>query len=170
MPFYFLLWANSCSYCCHFSIVDFHICTNLQQHLALDPEAQRVMRSGAAVVLPAFEYVEQDEGYDSATFPKNKEALIQLVQEKKITTFHDFFPKGHNATDYERWYVSDAVYKVTTYQHSYEPYVILRKEGTPWCDERFVGYGANKAVSIIVSVVQNLKEGSCYLPDDPRNI
>lgn len=128
------------------------------------------MRSGAAVVLPAFEYVEQDEGYDSATFPKNKEALIQLVQEKKITTFHDFFPKGHNATDYERWYVSDAVYKVTTYQHSYEPYVILRKEGTPWCDERFVGYGANKAVSIIVSVVQNLKEGSCYLPDDPRNI
>ncbi|KAF9386017.1 hypothetical protein CPB97_004206 [Podila verticillata] len=128
--------------------VDFHICTNLQRHLALDPEAQRVMRSGAAVVLPAFEYVEQDDGYDSATFPKNKEALIQLVQEKKITTFHDFFPKGHNATDYEKWYVSDAVYKVTAYQHSYEPYVILKKEGTPWCDERFVGYGANKAACL----------------------
>ncbi|KAG0030301.1 hypothetical protein BGZ81_002838 [Podila clonocystis] len=128
--------------------VDFHICTNLQRHLALDPEARRVMRSGAAVVLPAFEYVEQDDGYDSATFPKNKEALIQLVQEKKITTFHDFFPKGHNATDYEKWYVSDTVYKVTTYQHSYEPYVILKKEGTPWCDERFVGYGANKAACL----------------------
>lgn len=128
------------------------------------------MRSGAAVVLPAFEYVEQDDGYDSATFPKNKEALIQLVQEKKITTFHDFFPKGHNATDYEKWYVSDAVYKVTAYQHSYEPYVILKKEGTPWCDERFVGYGANKAVSIVVSGRSKFEGvGSCCLPDNSHN-
>ena len=72
--------------------------------------------------------------------------MIRLVEEKKITTFHDFFPKGHNATDYEQWYSTNSVYKVMAYQHSYEPYVILKKEGTPWCDERFVGYGANKAV------------------------
>ncbi|KAK3822652.1 MAG: glycosyl-transferase for dystroglycan-domain-containing protein [Benniella sp.] len=128
--------------------VDFHICTNLQRHLSLDPKAREVMRSGAAVVLPAFEYVEQEDGIDSATFPKNKEALIQLVQEHKISTFHDFFPKGHNVTDYEQWYNFDSVYKVTAYQHSYEPYVILKKEGTPWCDERFIGYGANKAACL----------------------
>ncbi|KAG0313539.1 hypothetical protein BGZ99_008824 [Dissophora globulifera] len=128
--------------------VDFHICTNLQRHLSLDARAREVMRSGAAVVLPAFEYVDQDDGIDSTTFPKNKEALIRLVEEHKITTFHDFFPKGHNSTDYERWYATDSVYKVTAYQHSYEPYAIMRKEGTPWCDERFIGYGANKAACL----------------------
>ncbi|ORZ10658.1 glycosyl-transferase for dystroglycan-domain-containing protein [Lobosporangium transversale] len=128
--------------------VDFHICTDLQRHLSLDAKARGVLSSGAAVVLPAFEYVKQDDGIDSATFPKDKQALIQLVQKKKITTFHDFFPRGHNATDYEQWYKSDSVYKVTTYQHSYEPYAIMRKEGTPWCDERFIGYGANKAACL----------------------
>lgn len=129
------------------SIVDFHICTNLQRHLSLDARAREVMRAGNAVVLPAFEYVEQEEGVDSTTFPKNKQSLRQLFDQKRITTFHDFFPKGHNATDYETWFSTDEVYKVTAYQHSYEPYVVLHKEGTPWCDERFIGYGANKAVS-----------------------
>ncbi|KAF9920860.1 hypothetical protein FBU30_009195 [Linnemannia zychae] len=128
--------------------VDFHICTNLQHHLSLDPEARRLMKSGAAVLLPAFEYVDQEDGIDSATFPTDKAAVYKLVQEKKLTIFHDFFLRGHNATDYARWYQADSVYKVTTYQHSYEPYVILKKEGTPWCDERFVGYGANKAACL----------------------
>ncbi|KAG0302543.1 hypothetical protein BGZ97_002310 [Linnemannia gamsii] len=128
--------------------VDFHICTNLQHHLSLDPEARRLMKSGVAVLLPAFEYVDQEDGIDSVTFPKDKDAVYKLVQEKKLTIFHDFFLKGHNATDYERWYKTDSVYKVTAYQHSYEPYVILKKEGTPWCDERFVGYGANKAACL----------------------
>ncbi|KAF9925163.1 hypothetical protein FBU30_004997 [Linnemannia zychae] len=128
--------------------VDFHICTNLQRHLSLDPKARAIMRAGNAVVLPAFEYVEQEEGIDSATFPKNKESLRQLFDAKRITTFHDFFPKGHNATDYETWFSTDSVYKVTSYQHSYEPYVVLHKEGTPWCDERFIGYGANKAACL----------------------
>ncbi|KAF9354351.1 hypothetical protein BGX26_007825 [Mortierella sp. AD094] len=149
----FNMWRNVARFFArsnHFMMldVDFHICTNLQHHLSLDPKAREVMKSGAAVVLPAFEYVEQDDGVDSATFPKNKEELIRLVQDRKITTFHDFFPKGHNATDYEQWYKTDSVYMVTSYQHSYEPYVILKKEGTPWCDERFIGYGANKAACL----------------------
>ncbi|KAI8601139.1 glycosyl-transferase for dystroglycan-domain-containing protein [Dissophora ornata] len=128
--------------------VDFHICTNLQKHLSLDPEARQLMRAGSAVLLPAFEYVDQEDGVDSRTFPKDKESVMQLFQDKKLTIFHDFFLKGHNATDYARWFKTDSVYKVTAYQHSYEPYVILKKEGTPWCDERFVGYGANKAACL----------------------
>ncbi|KAI7817113.1 glycosyl-transferase for dystroglycan-domain-containing protein [Gamsiella multidivaricata] len=128
--------------------VDFHICTNLQHHLSLDPEARRLMREGNAVLLPAFEYRKQEDGVDSRTFPKDKAAAIQLVRDNKLAIFHDFFARGHNATDYERWYKTESAYKVTTYQHSYEPYVILKKEGTPWCDERFVGYGANKAACL----------------------
>lgn len=46
-----------------------------------------------------------------------------------------------------RWYATDDVYQVTFLNWKYELYVVLRREGTPWCDERFVGYGANKAVS-----------------------
>ncbi|KAF9432122.1 hypothetical protein BGZ76_011245 [Entomortierella beljakovae] len=40
-------------------------------------------------------------------------------------------------------------YKVTAFEPKYEPYIILKREGTPWCDERFVGYGGNKARMIV---------------------
>ncbi|KAI8595709.1 hypothetical protein EDD21DRAFT_358793 [Dissophora ornata] len=39
-------------------------------------------------------------------------------------------------------------YKVTNFEPKYEPYIVLKREGTPWCDERFVGYGANKAACL----------------------
>ncbi|KAF9206789.1 hypothetical protein BGZ49_001840 [Haplosporangium sp. Z 27] len=39
-------------------------------------------------------------------------------------------------------------YKVTAFEPKYEPYIVLKREGTPWCDERFVGYGANKAACL----------------------
>jgi len=47
-------------------------------------------------------------------------------------------------------------YKVTKFEPKYEPYVILKKEGVPWCDERFVGYGANKAVGFIISSISSV--------------
>jgi glycosyltransferase-like protein LARGE len=120
----------------------------LQEHLSLDVNARQLLQSGkAAILLPAFEFVKQKDGLDSSTFPKNKASAIRLVRNKKLAMFHDFFKRGHNATEYQRWYKADSIYKVTKYQHSYEPYVILKNKGTPWCDERFVGYGANKAVS-----------------------
>lgn len=83
--------------------------------------------------------------------------------------FHAFWGPGHNATDYKRFYNSSPgeVYKVTKYQSAYEPYIIFKKDGPPWyvasalcgpplnqfsplsrCDERFVGYGGNKAACL----------------------
>jgi hypothetical protein len=84
--------------------------------------------------------------------------------------FHAFWGPGHNSTEYKRFYAASAgdVYKVTRYQSAYEPYIIFRKDGPPWyevqhcwlflkpnfiydasrCDERFVGYGGNKAACL----------------------
>jgi hypothetical protein len=79
--------------------------------------------------------------------------------------FHSGWPVGHNSTDYPRYFSSPPgeIYKVTEYQPAYEPYVIFKKDGPPWfvlakstsrgadlcrCDERFVGYGGNKAACL----------------------
>ncbi|KAI8594626.1 glycosyl-transferase for dystroglycan-domain-containing protein, partial [Dissophora ornata] len=129
--------------------VDFHICTDLRKHLQESPEAMQLLRDGNALVLPAFEYTSEEDGVDSATFPVEKHAVEALVNDKKLMAFHSAkFVPGHGASDYPRWYKSDEIYKVTTFNHKYEPYVVLKKEGSPWCDERFVGYGANKAACL----------------------
>ena len=128
--------------------VDFHICSDLRTHLRENPYAMELLRQGSALILPAFEYTHEEDGKDSATFPTVKKNVEQLVKNKRLMAFHSAkFEPGHGATNYSRWYASDEIYKVTKFNYKYEPYVILKKEGTPWCDERFVGYGANKAVS-----------------------
>ncbi|KAG0004265.1 hypothetical protein BGZ65_000687 [Modicella reniformis] len=129
--------------------VDFHICTDLRKHLKENPLAMKLLREGSALILPAFEYTHEEDGVDSATFPTIKKDVEQLVKNKNLMAFHSAkFVPGHGATDYPKWYATDEIYKVTEFNYKYEPYVILKKEGTPWCDERFVGYGANKAACL----------------------
>ncbi|ORZ10662.1 glycosyl-transferase for dystroglycan-domain-containing protein [Lobosporangium transversale] len=130
--------------------VDFHICTDLRKHLQESAQAMQLLREGSALILPAFEYTHEEDGVDSATFPKEKGPVEKLVLDKKLMAFHSAkFEPGHGATDYQKWYrTTNEIYKVTKFNHKYEPYVILKKEGTPWCDERFVGYGANKAACL----------------------
>ncbi|KAI8362627.1 glycosyl-transferase for dystroglycan-domain-containing protein [Blakeslea trispora] len=129
--------------------VDFHLCTDFRQSLKKNPELMDVLRQGkGAIVVPAFEYIAEEDGEDWRLFPKDKEALINVVLAEKIDMFHLGWTRGHASTDYKKWYQSSAPYKVTDYNYSYEPYVIFKKEGTPWCDERFVGYGANKAACL----------------------
>jgi glycosyltransferase-like protein LARGE len=130
--------------------VDFHICTNLRQHLKESPRALELLRQGSALVLPAFEYTNEEDGVDSATFPVIKAEVEKQVNDKKLIAFHAAkFVPGHGASNYPKWYATNEIYQVTEFNYKYEPYVILKKEGTPWCDERFVGYGANKAVSCL---------------------
>ncbi|KAG0251087.1 hypothetical protein BG011_007863 [Mortierella polycephala] len=130
--------------------VDFHICTDMKKNLRENKFAMDLLRGGSALVLPAFEYTDEEDGVDSATFPKEKGAVEQLVKDKKLMAFHSAkFEPGHGASDYPRWYrTMDETYQVEKFNFKYEPYVILKKEGTPWCDERFVGYGANKAACL----------------------
>ncbi|KAI0757386.1 glycosyl-transferase for dystroglycan-domain-containing protein [Daedaleopsis nitida] len=114
---------------------------------------QRLREGTAALVVPAFEYVKQEEGVDQRAFPADKEALVRLAQANPpvIATFHASWAPGHNSTNYQKYYSippgSGAMYKVEQYQSAYEPYVITSKR-VSWCDERFAGYGGNKAACL----------------------
>lgn len=131
--------------------IDFYPCTDIRNNVLNNPKAMSLLESGeAALVIPAFEFSKQEDGLDYRTFPKNKPDLIKAYEDKKIEMFHSFWLPGHAPTDYDRWTSvdDDTIYEVTTYQHSYEPYVIYKNQGSPWCDERFAGYGSNKAACL----------------------
>ncbi|KAI0251142.1 glycosyl-transferase for dystroglycan-domain-containing protein [Lactifluus subvellereus] len=136
--------------------VDFAICTDWRASVrallrdGANPVAKRVREGSAALVLPAFEYVKQAEGRDQGVFPRDKHALLDLVRANRIAPFHASFVAGHNSTDYRRFYAAKPgeIYKVTQYQPAYEPYVVVKKDAAGWCDERFTGYGGNKAACL----------------------
>ncbi|GAA5958993.1 hypothetical protein JCM21900_000721 [Sporobolomyces salmonicolor] len=147
--------------------VDFWLCTDFRQRMLESTEIMARLKGGmAAFVVPAFEFHKQSDGVDPMTFPATKAELIQLVQDDKIGMFHKSWAPGHGSTNYTRYYNAKPgeVYRVQGYTHSYEPYVIFKKEGTPWCDERFIGYGGNKAACLFELYLSGV---SFYvLPDD----
>ncbi|ORY02317.1 hypothetical protein K493DRAFT_323323 [Basidiobolus meristosporus CBS 931.73] len=99
--------------------VDSYLCVDFRQNLKGYPEMMKRMKDGqVAIVFPAFKYSPD---------------LLGLVQEKRVDMFHKSRVNGHGSTDYTRWYASK------------QPYVIVKKEGAPWSNERFLGYGGNKA-------------------------
>lgn len=129
--------------------VDFYLCTDFRKSLKKEPQLMELLRSGrGAIVVPAFEYVDENDGEDWNDFPKTKKELLVDVGTERLDMFHRGWKRGHGSTNYAKWYTQSKAYKVTDYNYSYEPYVIFKKEGTPWCDERFVGYGANKAACL----------------------
>lgn len=129
--------------------VDFHLCTDFRKSIWQNAELATMLRSGkVAFVVPAFEYLDQKDGLDWRTFPTKKSQLVDQVNNMKLDSFHSTWVSGHGATNYSHWYTTDQTYPVTQYEYSYEPYIIYKKEGTPWCDERFIGYGANKAACL----------------------
>ncbi|KAF9565577.1 glycosyltransferase family 49 protein [Agrocybe pediades] len=131
--------------------IDFYPCTDFRSVIKRSSTILDKLYAGrAALVVPAFEYVDFHEGTNYASFPTKKSGLLSLVKERRVDMFHAFWGPGHNSSDYKRFYSapSGEVYKVTKYQSAYEPYVIFKKDGPPWCDERFVGYGGNKAACL----------------------
>ncbi|KAL0581338.1 hypothetical protein V5O48_000714 [Marasmius crinis-equi] len=131
--------------------IDFFLCTDFRRAIRSSEAIMQKLREGnSAFVIPAFEYVNHSEGVDHNKFPSDKKTLLSLVKANRISMFHALWDAGHNSTDYERLYAArpGEVHKVTEYQAAYEPYVIFKKEGPPWCDERFIGYGGNKAACL----------------------
>ncbi|KAK4054922.1 hypothetical protein OIV83_000846 [Microbotryomycetes sp. JL201] len=147
--------------------VDFWLCTDFRSRMLASKEIMKRLQGGlAAFVVPAFEFHKQSDGVDPQTFPATKEDLIELVEADKIGMFHKSWAPGHGSTNYTRYYAAQPgeVYRVQGYTHSYEPYVVFKKEGTPWCDERFIGYGGNKAACLYELYLSGV---SFYvLPDD----
>ncbi|KAJ7039075.1 glycosyltransferase family 49 protein [Mycena alexandri] len=131
--------------------IDFSPCTDFRTAIRSSEAAMEKLRTGtAAFVVPAFEYPKHTDGTDASRFPRSKTALVSLVRTGKMGMFHASWGPGHSSTDYNRYYAAPPgeIYKVTNYQSAYEPYVIFKKDGPPWCDERFVGYGGNKAACL----------------------
>ncbi|KAK9722075.1 hypothetical protein K7432_002962 [Basidiobolus ranarum] len=129
--------------------IDFYLCTDFRQSLQNHPELMNRLKDGnVAIVLPAFEYDVLNEGRDAKVFPRVKSDLVKLVDDKKVSMFHKGWTRGHGSSNYTHWYQADTPYTVTEYNFSYEPYVIVKKDGIPWCNERFIGYGGNKAACL----------------------
>ncbi|KAL6763415.1 glycosyl-transferase for dystroglycan-domain-containing protein [Haematococcus lacustris] len=116
-----------------------------------DPVKAQAVVQGArrkrAYVLPAFETYglqHQAAALADRIARKDKAFLIQAVKKGMCGGFDSRrFSPGHNSTDYERWFRSDAEYDIH-YGWRYEPWVIVDRKVAPWHDVRFRGYGQNK--------------------------
>ncbi len=129
---------------------------SLDTNATVAVDVVKLLREGtAAMVVPVFEYIDQADGEDQRTFPQDKQVrsralslhhdyslrhfqtLLRLITSipPVISSFHASWAPGHNRTDYARYYSvppgTDEVYRVTSYQSAYEPYVIMSKH-VPW--------------------------------------
>ncbi|KZP22589.1 glycosyltransferase family 49 protein [Athelia psychrophila] len=147
--------------------VDFALCTDFRAAIRGGPEhggrggllggeGRRILDAGGGLVVPAFEYTRASEGANASTFPTDKPTLLNLVRTHRIGPFHASWAAGHAATLYPSFYAAPpgAMYPVPvdSYQAAYEPYVVFNRfwgKGVGVrCDERFAGYGGNKAACV----------------------
>ncbi|KAF9782387.1 glycosyl-transferase for dystroglycan-domain-containing protein [Thelephora terrestris] len=141
---------------------------NLKQHLlgsGVDNAhllMERFVQGSVALVVPAFEYARQGDGMNPDTFPRDKTELLDLVHSDppKVTPFHVAWARGHQSTNYTKYYSippgSGQVYQVLKHDNAYEPYAIFSNKAA-WCDERFIGYGANKAACLFGMTVAGME-------------
>jgi len=59
-----------------------------------------------------------------------------------------WFPSGHQNTDFERWYRANSTY-YAKYEFPFEPYFVADVRTLPRWDERFRGYGEDKAQQVL---------------------
>ncbi|KAL3981850.1 Glycosyl-transferase for dystroglycan family protein [Acanthocheilonema viteae] len=100
-----------------------------------------------AFVVPAFEYI--DNRVPVVPLTKN-ELLIELDAQRIQIFRRNLWIQGHAATDYNHWRHADQEYSVS-WKTDYEPYVVVKRNGLPPYDQRFVGFGWNK-VSHVMSL------------------
>ena len=119
------------------SDIDFLPMVGLYQYLC---NATSILNSGnRALVIPAFET--QAYKFD---FPSNKQELLEMLSDGRVHTFkHHLWPRGHAPTNYDHWKTAKVPYQIK-WAPDFEPYILVSRNVTKY-DERFVGYGWNKA-------------------------
>lgn len=96
-----------------------------------------------ALVVPAFE----TQRY-RINFPRSKVELLSMLDMGTLFTFrYHVWTRGHAPTDYSRWRLATAPYKIT-WEPDFEPYIVVHKD-IPKYDTRFVGFGWNKVSHIM---------------------
>ena len=108
------------------------------------------LRNNTVFVLPAFErFPLLPNGTATADLvPEYKLELKQMLKQQVASTFHPYFPPGHQPTDYDLW-LDDGLDTEFSYPIQYvkrfEPYVIAYKRGLPEFWDGFRGFGYNAA-------------------------
>ncbi|KAJ3200422.1 hypothetical protein HK099_002698, partial [Clydaea vesicula] len=125
--------------------VDFIINIDFSKNLQDSPQVLEKLLVGSSVfILPAFEF-KNGLNKPYTMFPKNKQEIKKHWINRDIIIFHGNLNKGHVSTKYRTWIKKTVPYKIQARSYKYEPYAIFNKHTVPWCDERFTGYGNNKA-------------------------
>mmetsp|Transcript_117 Transcript_117/g.187 ORF Transcript_117/g.187 Transcript_117/m.187 type:complete len:524 (-) Transcript_117:849-2420(-) len=115
---------------------------------------RRENRVPVAWILAAFEG-QVDDKFICNRGPRRKEDAVRWVARKRLFVFKNAYqPKAYAPIDFEKWSTARTPYTVD-YQEQFEPYVIVSKAmlklsgvGEQPFDERFAGYGWNKAAFI----------------------
>jgi len=101
-----------------------------------------LLNKKTALVVPAYELTKND-----LTIPETKSKLLELVEQNQAQMFHAYWYHGQGHTNHQKWETTDVMYPTETYNPSYEPYLIYSQD-SPFCDERFYGYGSNKCACV----------------------
>ncbi|KAJ3221501.1 hypothetical protein HK099_003446 [Clydaea vesicula] len=125
--------------------VDFMLNEKFLSNIKSDDFVMEKLTSGNGIfILPAFEYREQWKKTTFEEFPQKKSEVVENF-EKTLKIFHGKRNLGHKSTDYEKWLNATQVYQIQPESFRYEPFGIFNTTTVPWSDERFIGYGGNKA-------------------------
>ncbi|KAI8875942.1 glycosyltransferase family 49 protein [Backusella circina FSU 941] len=114
----------------------FYVCINYRTSVCIDAKMMNLLKLGnGALVIPVFEYVSPSDGREVNIFPGTKK-----------WTCSTGYGKGHVVTNYRKRYTPLKGYK----------------EGAPWCHERFIGYGVNKAACFMRCISLHLFNKEMY--------
>lgn len=80
--------------------------------------------------------------------PSYVQDLISSYQDVQIDIFELETPSLHFATDYSRLMQADRPYPTRQFDWMYEPYLIFRRDVPFWCEERFMGFGYDRAACV----------------------
>jgi len=127
---------------------------------ALYSELVGLLSQGAAMVLPAFETVDQgDAGVELAVqaVQQGKSYLVPHLKINNAIPFHGCYsPVSQIATESLHWLKNSTTqpYRIF-YEEYYEPYLLMKKSSVPYYDERFTGRHRNKMQHIMHIAVQS---------------